>query len=106
MNIFQLVISVLLFLILFFGIGFILNMLLKTTWLPGLLLYPLVVILFVTDVPLGQYVLHPLSSFSRLGEELASLLWVDYLVLGAGLVGAVLSGVSIRMLRQRGFRMF
>lgn len=106
MNIFQLIISVLLFLILFFGIGFILNMLLRTTWLPGLILYPLIVVLFVTDVPLGQYFLHPISSLSQLGAELASLLWVDYMVLGAGLVGAVLSGVSIRVLRKRGFRMF
>ena len=36
----QLVVSILLFLFLFFGIGFLLNMLLKTTWVPGAIIYP------------------------------------------------------------------
>ncbi len=106
MNILQFVISILLFLILFFGIGFILNMLLKTTWLPGLLLYPIVVILIVTDVPVSRFFSQPLSSLRQLAQELSSLLAVDYVVLGAGLLGAFLSGVSIRLLRQRGYRMF
>jgi hypothetical protein len=105
-NILQFIISILLFLILFFGIGFILNMLLKTTWLPGLILYPIIVIMIVTEVPLVQFVKDPASSLAQLGTELSSLLAVDYVVLGAGLLGAVLSGVSIKLLRQKGFRMF
>lgn len=81
-------------------------MLLKTTWLPGLLLYPIVVILIVTDVPVSRFFSQPLSSLRQLAQELSSLLAVDYVVLGAGLLGAFLSGVSIRLLRQRGYRMF
>lgn len=85
MNIAQLIISIPLFLFLAFGIGFILNMLIKTTWLP-LVIYVLIVIYM----------------FIRMG----SLLPVDYIVLTSGLAGAVLSGVTIRILRSKGYRMF
>ncbi|MDQ0340966.1 hypothetical protein J2S00_003806 [Caldalkalibacillus uzonensis] len=102
----QFIISILLFLILFFGIGFILNMLLKTTWLPGLILYPIVVLLIVSEVPLGAYFTAPGQSLAHLGEQLTSLLMVDYVILSAGFIGALLSGLSIQMLRARGYRMF
>jgi hypothetical protein len=62
--------------------------------------------MIVTEVPLVQFVKDPASSLVQLGTELSSLLAVDYVVLGAGLLGAVLSGVSIKLLRQKGFRMF
>ncbi|MFO7262743.1 MAG: hypothetical protein A6D91_02265 [Bacillaceae bacterium G1] len=87
MNIAQLIISILLFLVLAFGIGFILNMLAKTTWLPILLYVLLVAYLF----------------FFKTQRQFA---WVDWLVLSAGLAGCILSGVVIRSLRQKGFRMF
>jgi hypothetical protein len=102
----QFIISILLFLILFFGIGFLLNMLLKTTWFPGVLLYPIVVVLIVNDLNLSQYVASPLSSFAHLGLRFTELPLVDYVILFMGLVGALLSGVAIRMLRVRGYRMF
>ena len=85
MNIAQLIISVPLFLFLAFGIGFLLNMLIKTTWLPLVMYSLLLVYLFI-----------------RMGNLLA----VDYVVLTSGLAGAVLSGVVIRTLRQKGYRMF
>jgi len=85
MNIAQLIISVPLFLFLAFGIGFLLNMLIKTTWLPLVMYFLLLVYLFI-----------------RMG----SLLAVDYIVLTSGLAGAILSGVVIRVLRQKGYRMF
>ncbi len=87
MNIAQLVISILLFLVLAFGIGFILNMLAKTTWVPTGLYLILVAYLF----------------FFKTGGHFA---WVDWVVLSSGLVGCILSGVVIRSLRQKGFRMF
>ena len=85
MNIAQLVISIPLFLVLAFGIGFILNMLIKTTWLP-LVIYVLLI---------GYLIF-----------QLKTLLIVDYIVLTSGLVGAILSGVTIRVLRAKGYRMF
>ncbi|GAA0355897.1 YuiB family protein [Bacillus horti] len=102
----QIAISVLLFVILFFGIGFILNMLLKTTWLPGAIIYPIVLIIMVNQTPIASYFKEPLDSLVSLGVRFTELLFVDYVILLAGLVGALLSGVIIRMLRSRGYRMF
>jgi len=85
MNIAQLIISVPLFLVLAFGIGFIINMLIKTTWLP-----------------LAVYVLILIYLFVKMG----ALLPVDYIVLTSGLLGAILSGVIIKTLRAKGYRMF
>lgn len=85
MNIAQLVISIPLFLFLAFGIGFLLNMLIKTTWLPLVMYGLLLIYLFI---------------------KMGHLLPVDYIVLSSGLGGAILSGVVIRTLRQKGYRMF
>ncbi|WP_134704018.1 YuiB family protein [Ammoniphilus sp. YIM 78166] len=85
MNIPQLIISIPLFLVLAFGIGFILNMLIKTTWLP-LVIYALLLVYLIISM--------------------GSLLVVDYIILTSGLAGAVLSGVTIRVLRAKGYRMF
>ncbi|WP_025027961.1 YuiB family protein [Caldalkalibacillus mannanilyticus] len=86
----QFVISLFLFPVLFFGIGFLLNMLLKTTWFPGAILYPLIVVVMV----------------SYYGQGFGSLLMVDIIILSSGLIGALLSGYIIKVLRQRGYRMF
>jgi uncharacterized SAM-binding protein YcdF (DUF218 family) len=86
----QFVISLFLFPILFFGIGFLLNMLLKTTWLPGAILYPLVVVLMV----------------SYYGKGFSELLFVDIIILFSGLVGTLASGLTIKILREKGYRMF
>lgn len=104
----QIVISVFLFLILFFGIGFLLNMLLKTTWLPGAIIYPVVVLLIVNPETnkLVHYFTQPGIAFSELGSSIMGLKFIDYLILGAGLVGAIISGVTIKLLRQKGYRMF
>lgn len=85
MNIAQLIISIPLFLFLAFGIGFILNMLIKTTWLPLVIYALLLVYLFV---------------------KMGILSPVDYIILMSGLTGAVLSGITIRTLRSKGYRMF
>lgn len=102
----QLVVSILLFLFLFFGIGFLLNMLLKTTWVPGAILYPIVVIFIVSDTSLINYIVQPVASFLGLIERFGQLLTVDYIILTSGLIGALLSGVVIRTLRARGYKMF
>ncbi|MBO8171755.1 MAG: hypothetical protein H0Z33_07690 [Bacillaceae bacterium] len=83
-NIAQLIISIPLFMFLAFGIGFIINMLVKTTWFP-----------LVIYIGLLVYV------YMQMGMKL-----IDYIVLGSGLIGAVLSGWTIKTLRNRGYRMF
>ncbi|WP_096202552.1 YuiB family protein [Bacillus sp. FJAT-45350] len=101
----QLIISVFLFLILFFGIGFLLNMILRSTWVMAVI-YPLIVIFIVDDVKFYEYIISPIVSFSALGQDLIALKLVDIIVLTSGLVGAILAGVVIRMLRARGYQMF
>jgi hypothetical protein len=84
----QLVIGTLLIFVLFFGMGFIINMLVKTTWFP-VWFYVIVVI------PLVLIFL----DFNAVS--------FDFLVYGiGGLAGAVLSGSIIRTLRQQGYKMF
>ncbi|MEC0241789.1 YuiB family protein [Paenibacillus dokdonensis] len=87
-----------LFFVMMFGIGFILNMLMKTTWFPS---YLFVVII----LPLVVYSLWDRGEVSFL-SHLESFRVVDYLTGLAGLVGAVFSGLSIQKLRQSGFKMF
>lgn len=81
-------------------------MLLKTTWLPGAIIYPIVLILLVNETPLSAYFKMPLQSLSELGQNFSNLLVVDYVILFSGLVGSLLSGIIIKMLRVRGYRMF
>lgn len=91
------IVLMLLFFVMMFGIGFILNMLIKTTWFP-----------------LGCYIIVLLPSAiimlwktnSTWIENIASFGMVDYLTAFAGVLGAYMSGKVIRTLRIRGYKMF
>jgi hypothetical protein len=92
----QLLIAVVLLFVLLFGIGFILNMLLKTTWLP-IYVYVLIII--------------PLVIYSQwepgsLWDNLGAYSWADYATGVGGLIGAILSGTTIQTLRKKGYKMF
>ncbi len=100
-----LILSVVIFFVLFFGIGFILNMLLRMTWIMAVLC-PIVFIAFIDDVSVGEYFTNTRETFSTLGTKIVSLAPADIIILSSGLAGAILSGVVIRMLRTRGYRMF
>ncbi|SDH62885.1 Putative membrane protein [Alteribacillus persepolensis] len=101
----QLIISMMLFLLLFFGIGFLLNMILRSTWVMAVL-YPLVVVAIIDNVSVFDYILSPASSFQALGQDIMSLQVVDIIILTCGMAGAVIAGIAIRMLRVRGYQMF
>jgi hypothetical protein len=81
----QLIVSVPLFFVLFFGIGFILNMILKTTWFP-VIAYTGLLIFFIVSK--------------------GGLMIVDMIIMFSGLVGAFVSGWAIKTLRVKGYRMF
>jgi hypothetical protein len=84
----QHLIGAVLIFVLFFGIGFIINMLVKTTWFP-IWFYLLAV------VPLAVI----FGDFDALS--------IDFLIYGlGGLAGAALSGTIIRTLRTQGYKMF
>lgn len=98
-------ISMLLFFVLFFGIGFILNMLLRMTWIMAVI-YPVVVVFFVDDVPFVDYFTNPGPSFLALTESVLLLAPVDIVILFFGFLGAITSGLAMKALRKRGYRMF
>jgi len=87
----------LLFFVMMFGIGFILNMLMKTTWFP-IYLYLIVLL------PLGIY--YTWSSGMSWQDNLAAYTYVDILPAIAALIGAYVSGWAIRVLRKSGFKMY
>ncbi|MGV3488938.1 MAG: YuiB family protein [Tuberibacillus sp.] len=101
----QLLLSILLFAVLFFGIGFIVNMLMKTTWLVPIL-YPIIVIIMIDKMPTWDYFTQPGTAFSELGKRLASLAPSDMTVLLMGFVGTIIAGITIKVLRSRGYEMF
>lgn len=93
----QLIVLVLLFFVMIFGIGFILNMLIKTTWLP-------VWLFLIVGLPLGMsFTWDEKESFMG---NLTGYSYVDISVALAGLAGAYASGWTIRKLRQGGYKMF
>ncbi|MBD8070471.1 YuiB family protein [Bacillus sp. PS06] len=100
-----LLISVVLFFVLFFGIGFLLNMLLRMTWIMAII-YPVVSIFIIQDVKFIDYFRAPSSSFALLGEKIISLAVADVIILISGLLGAIASGLVIRLLRAKGYQMF
>ncbi len=93
----QIVIAMVLFFVMMFGIGFILNMLMKTTWFP---IYLFVIVL----VPL--YIWSTWDHAATFSANLAEFTFIDWLPVVAALVGAYVSGYAIRALRIGGYKMF
>ncbi|KUP05362.1 membrane protein [Bacillus coahuilensis p1.1.43] len=105
MDIAQFVLSILIFIVLFFSIGFLLNMLLRMTWVMAVI-YPIVVIFIIDGVKFIDYFRNTSVAFSSLQDAFFHLKWVDITVLTSGLVGAILSGIVIKLLRKQGYQMF
>ncbi|RFA36974.1 hypothetical protein CAI16_02535 [Virgibacillus dokdonensis] len=101
----QLVVSILLYFVIFFGIAFILNMLLRTTWLMAFI-YPFVVIIIVDNTATWNYFTNTSETFTKLTTRLTELTAVDISILAAGFVGTIVSGLVIRLLRKSGYQMF
>ncbi|MBR3121005.1 YuiB family protein [Oceanobacillus profundus] len=101
----QLIVSIILYFVIFFGIAFILNMLLRRTWLMAFL-YPFVVIMIIDKLSTMEYFTNTSAAFSQLGQELLSLKIADIFILSSGLAGAIVSGIVIKILRKSGYQMF
>ncbi|WP_028560869.1 YuiB family protein [Paenibacillus pinihumi] len=93
----QMIIAMMLFFVMMFGIGFILNMLMKTTWFP---VYLFVIIL----LPIGIY--YTWDDSMAFAENLQAYTYVDIAPAVTALVGAFVSGYTIRALRRGGYKMF
>lgn len=107
MNIPILLISIVLFFVLFFGIGFLLNMLLRMSWIMAII-YPVVCIWIIVqnDVKLIDFFKNTGEAFSAVGTGIASLHMADISILISGFLGAICSGIVIKMLRKSGYQMF
>ncbi len=80
-------------------------MVLRSTWIMAVF-YPIIIIVIVDNVRMIDYVINPAMSFSQLGSDLFALKLVDMVILFSGFVGAIISGIVIKMLRVRGYQMF
>ena len=100
-----LIISILLFFVLFFGIGFLLNMLFRSSWIM-VVLFPIIFLVIVNKAKLIEYFRQPGDTFSELGTSLASLHAADLMILSSGLIGAIGAGITIKILRNKGYQMF
>ncbi|HLR67870.1 YuiB family protein [Virgibacillus alimentarius] len=101
----QLIVSILLFLVIFFGLAFILNMLLRRTWLMTLI-YPIIVLMIVDNISTIEYFKNPAASFSTAFSNLMNVTLVDIIILISGFVGTIISGIVIKILRKSGYQMF
>ncbi|WP_107840902.1 YuiB family protein [Metasolibacillus meyeri] len=101
----EVIISTLLFLVMFFGIGFLLNMLLRMTWLMAVV-YPIVVIFIVDEVSFLDYIFKPGTAFPALVDRFLSLQLADIIILSGGFAGAIIAGIVMILLRKNGYRMF
>ena len=101
----QLFVAILLFFVIFFGISFILNMLLRRTWFMAFL-YPIIVILIVDNIPFTDYFKSPIQSLQTTFSDLLKITYQDGLILLAGFVGTIVSGFVIKYLRKQGYQMF
>lgn len=101
----QLVVSILLYFVIFFGIAFILNMLLRRTWLMSFI-YPFVVWMIVDGISTIEYFKEPGASFQTAIDQFIQLTPVDIAILTSGLAGTIVSGFVIKLLRKSGYQMF
>ncbi|WP_404459542.1 YuiB family protein [Oceanobacillus kapialis] len=101
----QLIVSIVLYFVIFFGIAFILNMLLRKTWLMAVL-YPVVVVMIVDDMSTLEYFRNPGEAVTEAYSKFLSITAADIAILLAGFVGAIVSGIVIKMLRKSGYQMF
>lgn len=101
----ELIISTLLFLVMFFGIGFLLNMLLRMTWLMAIV-YPVIVVFIIDDVSFLDYIFKPGSAFPALVDKFFALQLADIIILSGGFAGAIIAGIVMILLRRNGYRMF
>jgi hypothetical protein len=86
MTLLQFLISIVLFTVLGFGIGFIFNMVLRTTWLP---------VIIAAGVIVGALV------YKKIMPGI-----FDTVILMCGILGTIVSGWTIQTLRKKGYRMF
>ncbi|MBH0231049.1 YuiB family protein [Halobacillus sp. KCTC 3957] len=95
----------LLFFVLFFGISFLLNMILRSSWIMSFV-YPAIILLIVDNFPFTTYFSSPGEAFPTVYNQLINLQIVDIFILASGFAGTIVAGIVIRFLRKSGYQMF
>jgi len=94
----QVIIGTVLAFVLIFGIGFIINMLVKTTWFPTYA-YIIVIIVLAFWAPWA-------GDGTKMLDNITKYTIVDFIPALGGLFGAIVSGTTIKSLRLGGYKMF
>ncbi|MFD2922745.1 YuiB family protein [Halobacillus naozhouensis] len=105
MNIVQFVVSMLLFFVLFFGISFLINMILRSSWIMAIV-YPAIVLLIVDNFEIGRYFTETSEAFGTVFDQIVKLQAVDITILLCGFAGTIGAGIVIKLLRKHGYQMF
>lgn len=95
---FQIVFATMLFMVITFGIGFIVNMLIKTTWFPTYFFIVLIVVLAFWAPWNGND--------EKLVDVITQYTFIDFIPVIGAIAGAIISGYAIRALRKGGYKMF
>jgi hypothetical protein len=91
----QFFVATLLAFCIFLGLGFIINMLLKTTWIPVYVYFIVVIIIVYSFWDEGSFM-----------SYLKGTSFSDVVLFLGGLAGAILSGYLIKTLRDKGYKMY
>ncbi|MEX2460135.1 MAG: YuiB family protein [Paenibacillaceae bacterium] len=91
----QFFVATLLAFCIFLGLGFIINMMLKTTWLPVYVYFIIVIIIVYSFWDAGTFM-----------NYLKGTSFSDVVLFIGGLAGAILSGYLIKTLRDKGYKMY
>lgn len=101
----QLLLSAMIFLVMFFGISFLVNMLLRKTWAVTFA-YPIIIIMMIDDLDTMDYFTKSSETFSTLVNKLTSLQVADITILTSGLIGTIIAAYVMKYLRKNGYQMF
>lgn len=101
----QFIVSMVLYFIMFFGISFILNMLLRKTWFMSFV-YPVIILIIIDGISTVEYFKNPTAAFKTAFAALIQISFIDIIALGSGFVGTIVAGIVIKILRKSGYQMF
>lgn len=68
--------------------------------------YPIIVMLIISDHSFGQFFTQPGEAFIGVWTKVTTLTIVDVIILSSGLLGTIVSGLVIKYLRKTGYQMF
>lgn len=69
-------------------------------------IFPLIAIYIINNAKLINYVKNPTATFNQLGNNITNLAVADVVILSSGFIGAIASGITIKILRKKGYQMF